>query len=203
MADQPPAGIVTPRRRQKIAEAAASRQYGMLILEDVHDPHNAEAVFRTCEALAIQHVGLIFDTQEPFDPYRYGKATSSSANKWLDFHIYRSTGEALAAVRAQGYEIVGTVISERAESIYEANLTSPRIALLLGNEHRGLSRQAIEMADRHITIPMSGMVQSLNLSVTAAICLYEISRQRQAAGIERYLLSTEERDRLARAFLHR
>jgi len=59
------------------------------------------------------------------------------------------------------------------------------------------------MADRHITIPMSGMVQSLNLSVTAAICLYEISRQRQAAGIERYLLSTEERDRLARAFLHR
>ncbi|GAB4472788.1 MAG: tRNA (guanosine(18)-2'-O)-methyltransferase TrmH [Anaerolineae bacterium] len=198
-----PAGMITPRRREKIIRTAAARQQGVVVLEDIHDPHNAEAVFRTCDAFGFQHVALIFEQQQPFDPRRIGKATSSSANKWLTFSVYHSTEECLAALKAQGYEIAATVLSARAESLFEADLTRSRLALLLGNEHRGLSQRAIDLADRHLIIPMSGMVQSLNLSVSAAICLYEITRQRHAAGIDAYRLPPDEQARLIEDLIRR
>ncbi len=194
------AAMVTALRREKIARTVDERQQGILIMEDIHDPHNAEAVFRSCDAFGIQHIYLIFEEEEPFNPSRVGRISSSSANKWLTFTTFHSTSECLEAVKKEGYEIVATVLSDRAHNIYEADLSAPRLALMLGNEHRGLTETAIAMADQHLIIPMRGMVQSLNVSVTAAICLFEISRQRVEKGVEHYLLPEEERVRLRSAF---
>lgn len=194
------ADLATPSRKNKIAQAVNRRQQGILILEDIHDPHNAEAVFRSCDAFGIQQVYIIFAEHERFDPRRWGKASSSSANKWLSFRTFDSTEACLETAKAEGYEIVATVLSNRAKSIYEADLSNPRIALLLGNEHRGLSEKAIALADQHLIIPMQGMVQSLNLSVSGAICLYEISRQRELKGRDHYLLPESERQKLRKAF---
>lgn len=193
----------TERRRERLIEVARARQQGVVVLEDIHDPHNAEAVFRSCDAMGIQRVCLVFEQGEPFDPQRIGKVSSASANKWLSFEIFTSTAECLGRLRAEGYEIVATVLADDAESIFSAELGNPRTALLLGNEHRGLSETAVALADRKLMLPMRGMVQSLNLSVTAALCLYELTRQRLARGIDGYLYSQEEQQALSEDFLVR
>lgn len=193
----------TPERIAKTQKVVQNRQQGIVVLEDIYDPHNAEAVFRTCDAFGFQNIHLIFDQGKRFDPRAVGKSSSSSANKWLDFHTYDSTEECLAKLKADGYEILATVIDNEAESLYTADLTNSKTALMLGNEKRGLSEKAISMADRKITVPMSGMTQSLNLSVTAAICMFEISRQRQVQGIEEYLLSLDEQKNLEEELLKR
>ena len=186
----------TPERMQRYREVAAGRQRGVVVLEDIHDPHNAEAVFRSSDAFGFQRICLIFDEEEPFDPRRVGKLTSSSANKWLDFDVYSSARDCLDELHRDGYEVVATVAAGEAESVLEAELTAPRMAVMLGNEQRGLSAEAIALADRRVTIPMTGMVRSLNLSVTAAITLYEVTRQRRRAGFEPYLLPADEQEEL-------
>lgn len=195
--------MVTERREQRIRSVAARRQKGLtVVLEDIHDPHNAEAVLRSCDAFGIQQVHFIFEQEKYFDPRKVGKATSSSANKWLDFRIYFSTEQCLKDLRAEGYELIATVTDPGAESIYQADLTGERIAILAGNEHRGLSEKALQLAHRHITIPMFGMVQSLNLSVATALFIYEVTRQRMP-NLERYLLSPEEQELLVQDFIQR
>ena len=188
---------------QRYREVAEGRQQGVVVLEDIHDPHNAEAVFRSCDAFGFQRVCLIFDEEEPFDPRRVGKLSSSSANKWLDFEVYSSAKECLDALHGEGYEVAATVAEGDAEEVYAAELTAARIAVMLGNENRGLSPEAVALADRRLTIPMTGMVRSLNLSVTAAIVLFEVTRQRRRAGFEPYLLAPEERETLRRRLSER
>lgn len=179
------------------------RQQGAIVLQDIHDSHNAEAVLRTADALGFQRICLIFEHEQAFDPLRVGKQSSSSANKWLSYESYHSTAECLGTLRAAGHQIVATTIEGDCESVFSAQLDAAKIALMLGNEHRGLSGEALELSDRRLTIPMRGMVQSLNLSVTAAICLYEITRQRFTRGMEHYLLPEDERASLLGDLLKR
>ncbi len=195
--------MVTERRRAKIADVASKRQRGVVVFEDIADPHNAAAVLRTSEALGFHKVCYVFQVNEPFDPRRVGKESSGSANKWLDFSVYHSTKACLADLTDEGYETIATVADGDAESIFQADLMTAEIALLFGNEHRGLSEEAVEMADRLVTIPLVGMVRSLNLSVAAAICLYEITRQRDHQGIEAFRLPSAERERLMASLLDR
>jgi len=193
----------TERRRERLIQVARRRQQGAVVLEDIHDPHNAEAVFRSADALGFQRVCLIFHKSPPFDPLGIGKSTSASANKWLTFEAYRSPAECLLRLHAEGFEVVATVLDARAESIYAAQLLNPRTAILLGSEQLGLSAESIALADRRLTIPMPGMVRSLNLSVTAGVCLYELTRQRMLRGIEQYRYPAAEQQALADEFLKR
>ncbi len=170
---------IRPERLEKLRQIAQNRQSDIVIvLEDIYDPHNAEAVFRTCDAFGIQTVHLIFDRQRPFNPRKVGKATSSSANKWLDFECHRSTRTALSQLKQEGYTIVGTTLQPDSVSLFDADFQHGKWAILLGNEHSGLSDEAHEWCDIALHIPMAGLVQSLNLSVTAAIVMFEVTRQR-------------------------
>lgn len=96
---------------------------------------------------------------------------------------------------------MAAVIDPAAESIFESELGEERIALLLGNEKEGLSAKAIELADRHITIPMRGIAQSMNVSVSAALFLYEITRQRNERGFSDYLVDESGAQRTLDYFL--
>jgi len=191
------------RRIERLTTVARRRQQGAVVLEDIYDPHNAQAVFRSCDAMGIQRVCLIFAEEKPFNPRRIGKLSSGSANKWLSFEIFDSTQACLDQLHAEQYEVIATVLADDSESLYELDLPRPLTAIMLGNEHRGLSETAVELADRKLMIPMRGMVQSLNLSVTAALCLYELTRQRLARGIEPYLLDEQTGETLAEEFLER
>ena len=175
--------MVTPQRLQRMTQVAQGRQPGVVVLEDVHDPHNAAAVLRSCDAFGIQTVHFVFVRTKPYNPAKVGKISSSSANQWLDFVIHHSTADCLEALRNDGYRSVGTVLGQRTESLFDADLTGGPWALWFGNEHRGLSEEAIDGVDRHLSIPMRGMVESLNISVTAAIILFEMTRQRLVAGM--------------------
>jgi tRNA (guanosine-2'-O-)-methyltransferase len=193
----------TPERRMRVAEVAAQRQQGVVVLEDIADPHNARAVFRSCDAFGIQRVCLIFLQEQPFDPRQSIKRVARGSSKWLDFELFRSTDECLGRLRDDGYEIWATALSDEAVPLQEARFTQPRTALIFGNEHHGLTPTAESYAKHLLTIPLRGMVQSLNLSVTAAICLAELTRQRLAQGMEQFLLPAAERARLAEDFLNR
>lgn len=188
--------FLTDSRKKRIEEVVSKRQEGVVILEDIHDPHNAAAVLRSCDAFGIQKVCFIFEKQEPFNPKRIGAASSSSANKWLDFEVYASTKECIDSLHERGYTIYGTALDPKAKSLTESKLEERKLALMFGNEHSGLSETAIAMADHILYVPMQGMVQSLNLSVTAAVCLYALYTTREGIGLEKYFLDEKEKEDL-------
>lgn len=192
----------TTERLAKLKRAASLRQKNVvLVIEDIHDPHNAQAIMRTADAFGIQNVHFIFETEKRYNPKRVGKSSSSSAMKWLDYTIWNSTKECLAALKKQKFHLVGTALHERSVPVSRAKLTTPKIALLVGNEHRGLSEEALKRADQLITIPMRGMVQSLNVSVAAAIVIAETTRQR--TKIKNKSLTKKEQDALIASWIDR
>lgn len=157
----------------------SKRQKGItVVLEDLHDPHNAAAVLRSCEGFGVQEVYFIFENQEEFNPRKIGKLSSGSANKWLDFRMYHSTEECITELHKKGYTVYATTLDDKAKSLYEADLREEKIALLFGNEHSGISEKASELSDYTMYIPMRGFVQSFNVSVTVSIFLFELTRQR-------------------------
>jgi tRNA (guanosine-2'-O-)-methyltransferase len=188
--------FLTDSRKEKIEKVSSQRQEGVVILEDIHDPHNAAAVLRSCDAFGIQKVCFIFEKQEPFNPKRIGAASSSSANKWLDFEVYASTKECIDSLHSRGYVIYGTALDPKAKSLTETKLEEKKLGLMFGNEHSGLSSTAIAMADHIIYIPMQGMVQSLNISVTAAVCLYALFTTRESKGLKNYYLDNQSKETL-------
>ena len=172
--------MVTDSRSEKIKKVVAERRNDVVVvLEDIHDPHNAQAIFRTCEIFGIQRIILIAVHQNKFDPKGIGKSSSSSANKWLDFEWHYSTQSCLEALKKDGFSIAVTALDSRSEAVVATDFTKEKIALVIGNEHRGVSDIALSLADKVVKIGMVGMAQSLNVSVSTALCVFEITRQRK------------------------
>ncbi len=157
------------------------RKQGSLtvVMEDIHDPHNVSAVLRTADAVGIHTVQLLY-TKEKFP--KLGKKSSASAVKWIVRRAFSSVDECYTALRGEGYRIYATQIGGKSRSLYDLDLTG-KVALVFGNEHRGVSPEAARHADAVFQIPMMGMIQSLNVSVACAVCLYEALRQRKAKGM--------------------
>lgn len=194
--------MATRARIQKVHRVVSDRQSGLLlVLEDIHDPHNAEAILRTADAFGVQEVWFIFEQEKPYKPRRFGRLPAASAAKWLDLRVFGSTTECLRNLRRKKFKAIAATLA--APSVFETDLALPlRLALLVGNEHRGLSATALALADGKVSIPMRGMVESLNVSVTAAVLLYEITRARLAGGQLRNR-SRSEQKRLIKSFLAR
>ena len=169
----------TERRLQKIKRVLGGRQPDVaVVLENIHDPHNVSAVFRTCDAVGVMRVELVYSVEQ-FP--RIGKKSSSSANKWVAQRRHRSVEECYATLREEGFSIWATRLGSGSVPLFGLDLTKA-VALVFGNEHRGVSDQAAKLADGTFEIPMRGMIQSLNESVACAVSLYELLRQRLASG---------------------
>lgn len=165
-------------RAERIRQTLARRQPGLvLVLENVHDPHNVGAILRTCDAVGVQKVMMVYTIEQP--PRLAVTASASGALKWLDFKRFRSIKSCFDELHDEGFQILATKIEPKAASIYSYDLTKPT-ALVLGNEHRGISDDAATLCDGLVYIPMMGMVESVNVSVASAICLFEAMRQRLA-----------------------
>jgi tRNA (guanosine-2'-O-)-methyltransferase len=168
------------RRVEKFRGVIDRRQPDLtIVVENVFDPHNVSAILRTCDAVGLLRIELLY-TIEPFP--KIGKKSSSSAAKWIERRKHRSIEGCFAMLRSEGYRILASRVAPESKSLYAMDLTAPT-AIVLGNEHRGVSDEAAEMADALVGIPMMGMVESLNVSVAAAVFLYEALRQRTAAGL--------------------
>jgi tRNA (guanosine-2'-O-)-methyltransferase len=169
----------TERRIARLRSALEHRQPDLhLVLENVHDPHNVSAVLRTCDAVGVGTVHLVY-TYEKFP--RIGRTSSASAYKWTNLVRHESIEACYAALRQEGVRIYATDLTERAVDLYELELATP-VAIVFGNEHRGVSEEASRLADGNLRIPMVGLIQSLNISVACAVTLYEAMRQRSVAG---------------------
>jgi len=180
----------TKQRIEKVRRILSLRQPDLrVVLEEVKNTHNASAVVRTCDAAGILNVDIISSGGEPFP---LNEAISTRAEKWIQFRFYTSATECLNKLKKQGYKIAGTSLAEDSIPYNSLDYTQP-LAVVFGNESEGISEEALSFSDYRIKIPMLGMVQSLNLSVSVGIILYEAMRQRLEKGFykKRRLASKE------------
>ncbi|WP_460312874.1 tRNA (guanosine(18)-2'-O)-methyltransferase TrmH [Aliiglaciecola aliphaticivorans] len=170
---------MSPERYQKIRDVLSKRQTNLTVcLEQVHKPHNVSAVVRSCDAVGIHKVHAVWDDETK--ELRGGTAMGSQ--NWVYMETHQSIGEAVSHLKEQQMQVLVTHLSDEAVDFRDVDYTKPT-AIILGQEKHGATQQAIELADQEIVIPMVGMVQSLNVSVAAALVLYEAQRQRQIAGM--------------------
>ncbi len=170
----------TDKRVEKISKTAGNRQFSLhLVLENIHDPHNASAIFRTCDAVGIPKVSLLYN-YEKFP--KVSRISSASANKWVEKEKFSTVDECVDKLRSEGFKIYASMLSEEAVDFYDLDLTE-KVAIVVGNEHRGISSEMAEKADKVFYIPMHGMIQSLNVSVATAVVLFEAKRQRLLKGM--------------------
>lgn len=170
--------FVTEERWQKINRVLADRtRYLTVVLEDIYQPHNASAVLRSCDCFGIQEVHII-ENKNDFDP---DKGVTIGADQWISIKKYNKSGNhntrhCYRHLRENGYQIIATTPHENDVTIDEISLDQ-KTALVFGAEYTGLSDYALENADGYAKIPMVGFSESFNISVGAAICLYELSRR--------------------------
>jgi tRNA (guanosine-2'-O-)-methyltransferase len=170
-------------RSKKFRDVIARRQNLTVILENVNDPHNVGAVIRSCDAIGISEVYIVYtENSYNFLSQKIGKNASSGARKWVEAHYFGDLMECLAAVRKKYTKIYGTHLSETSQSLFALDLKEP-VALMFGNEQKGISDEALKELDGNFIIPQYGMVQSLNISVACAVSLFEASRQRKEVGL--------------------
>ncbi|MGE4557583.1 MAG: TrmH family RNA methyltransferase [Desulfovibrionaceae bacterium] len=185
----------TPRREAKIREVLARRQKDLtLIVDNVWDPHNVSAILRSCDAFGVLTVHLYY-TDEQF-PY-LGKKSSASGRKWLGRRRHSDGRAMVDELSGRGFRLIRSGFSETARPLTEFDLTQPT-AFILSNEHRGVSPELVELAPEELYIPMQGMIPSFNVSVAAALMLYEAWRQRSAKGMyDAPSLSSDELEEIA------
>lgn len=186
--------FLTERRLEKIKRVVKARQHSLrVVMENIHDPHNVSAIFRSCDAVGVPKVTLLY-TIEEFP--KISKVSSSSANKWIEKERFNDTKACFEALRNEGFKIYSTLLDENSENIYDIDFTE-KVAIVMGNEHRGVSDEVAALSDKTIYIPMRGMIQSLNVSVATAVILYEAQRQRMLKGMyEHSELSDDEIDKI-------
>lgn len=169
-------GFVTEERWQTINNVLDQRtRFLTVVLEDIYQPHNASAVLRSCDCFGIQDVHII-ENRNDFNP---NKGITIGADQWITLKQYSEQGknntkECFEKLRQQGYQIIATTPHEKDVTIDAVDLNQ-KTALVFGAEYTGLSDYALEHADGYAKIPMVGFSESFNISVGAAICLYELS----------------------------
>ena len=171
---------ITEKRKKRIDAVLAQRQKDLtLVMDNIWDPHNVSAVLRSCDAFGISDVHLYYTTSKWPD---LGKKSSASAKKWIRRTRHIDPKAMVDTLTQGGGQILRTGFSERARPVMDFDFTKPT-SIILSNEHNGTAPEIAELVTDEIYIPMHGMVQSFNVSVAAAIILYEASTQRQRAGM--------------------
>ncbi len=166
-----------PDRFQLIRRTLNRRQPDLTVPADgIHKTHNIAAIVRSCEAVGVLEVHAVSPGGEI--PRHY--ATNAGSNRWTRLHTHASLGSAINCLKGEGFQILAAHMSDSARDFRDIDYRKPT-AILLGTELEGVSEAGAELADQHIMIPMMGMVELLNVSVAAAVILYEAQSQREAA----------------------
>ncbi len=170
---------ITRKRLDRMTSVLARRQPDVaVVVEDVHDPHNVSAVLRSCDATGVDNVHLVYDKEE--EP-ALSTGVAAGTLRWLNVHRHASIADCYAHLRSTGFTVIAATIEGPTADLFNLDLTAP-VAFAFGNESRGLSHEAVDLADQRLKIPMMGMAESLNISVACAVTLYEMLRQRRISG---------------------
>ena len=184
--------FITDERREVLQRTVDSRTHYMRILtENMFHPQNASAIMRHCEAFGIQQIHTVEDRCK-FDP---SVNIVRGTQKWVDVEHHDTTAEALATLKAEGYRIVATTPHRCSATPETFDVTKGKFTLVFGTEHAGISDEVIAAADDFLMIPMCGMVESLNVSASAAILIYMLS-ERIRQTVDDWQLSEEQKLKL-------
>lgn len=186
---------IYPQRLERFQSVIRKRQYDLtVILENVHDPHNIGAVLRTCDTVGINEIFVIYtDERLSRQGLEIGLKSASGAKQWIKVNYFEDVDECFKEVRKRFKSVYATKLDEGAKNLYDLDLASS-VALLFGNEHKGLTENAMKHVDGNFIIPQHGFVQSLNISVACAVTLYEAQRQRLIKGKYDRAFGEDERD---------
>jgi tRNA (guanosine-2'-O-)-methyltransferase len=185
-------GFATEQRVQKFEAVIQQRtRHVTVVVEDVFQPHNASAVLRSAECFGVQDVHVI----ENKNKYNPSTDISLGSHQWLTLTRHsKSENNSLSCIRAlkeKGYRIVATTPHKDDCLISELDLTKGKVALFFGTEIDGLSDTILNEADEFVKIPMRGFTESFNISVSAAICMYELTKRLHESEIN-WSLTEEE-----------
>lgn len=195
-------GFVSEKRLKRFNELIQHRtRHVTVVLEDIYQTHNASAVLRSCDCFGVQDVHII----ENKNKYELNPDVELGSHKWLSLHRYNkqehNTLECIQSLKQKGYKIIATTphpqtAEENSEqkkkscTIEKLDLTN-KIALVFGTELNGITNVVSNEADSFVKIPMYGFTESFNISVSAAICLYELTARLRKSDLK-WHLSNEE-----------
>ena len=190
-------GFMREERYDTLCQTLAMRtKYMTLMAENTFHPHNASALVRHCEAFGVQTMHTV-ETCCKFD---LSETIMRGTHKWVDIESHDSTAEALAALRKEGYRIVATTPHRESCTPESFDVTKGKFVLVFGTEHTGISDEVIAEADEFLKIPMCGMVESLNVSASAAILVYMLS-ERMRHEVKDWQLTDEKQTRTLHRWL--
>jgi len=179
---------ITQKRYEKMREVLENRtRYLTVVLEDIFQPHNASAALRSCDSFGIQNMHVV-EVKNKFSPV---KTVAVGASKWLDVTRHTSITACVQQLKEAGYRIVATTPHQQSHYLHELPLDQ-KTALLFGTEQYGLSPEAIASADMFVKIPMHGFTESFNVSVSVAICLYDLATRLRLSSVDHQLSQDEK-----------
>lgn len=171
--------------------AARRTRHVRLVVQDVHQPHNVSACIRSAEALGVQNIDVV-TLSTKFN----ASSVAKGVDEWVDITKHQTVDECVESLHRAGYLVAAAFPHGNAVSLHDLPIDRP-IAVAFGNEHAGLDLQWREKADVCFTIPMFGIVESMNISVCAAITLYELTtKMRKELKPEIYELNAQQQEEL-------
>jgi tRNA (guanosine-2'-O-)-methyltransferase len=188
-------GFISDTRKKRFEEVLSHRtDHLRVVLENVYQDHNASAVLRSCESFGIQHVHFI----ENRNALRISDDVSMGSHKWLSIHRHNqketNTVEALRHLKSLGYRIVATT-PHKNDCTVDMLPVDKKLAIVFGTELTGITQDVLDEADEFVKIPMYGFTESFNVSVCAALCMYDLTTRirRQVPG---YLMDAAQKDEI-------
>lgn len=179
--------ILTESRKERFLGVLKNRtRHFTVAVEDVFQMHNTSAVMRSCEVFGIQELNVI---EERFGK-RIDKEIAMGAQKWVDINTFDSVSSCLENLKSRGYQIIATTPHENDCLLEDFDISKPS-ALFFGTERDGLSEEILKKADGFLKIPMVGFTESLNISVSAAIIIQNVTERLRKSNIQ-WQLSEEE-----------
>ncbi|HKX86228.1 MAG TPA: RNA methyltransferase [Flavobacterium sp.] len=180
-------GFITESRKEGFLRVLSQRtKHFTVVCEDVYQLHNTSAVMRSCEVFGIQELHVV--------EQKYGKdidkEIAMGAEKWVDIHRFDNNQSCITHLKERGYQIIATTPHENDCMLEDFDISKPS-ALFFGTERHGLSDEVLAQADGFVKIPMVGFTESLNISVSAAIILQNVSTRLRHSDIQWQLTEAE------------
>lgn len=186
--------FITDDRKERFEQVLQNRtRHLTVVLEDIFQPHNASAVLRSCDLTGVQDVHII-ENNFMFD---INPDVVMGSTKWLDIHRYNeeefNTPAVIEQLKSKGYQIVATC-PHRDDYTPETLPLDRPVALFFGTEKTGLTDYVLDHADQYVRIPMVGFTESFNISVSAALLVYTLTRRLREQTDLDWHLSEEEKN---------
>lgn len=170
---------LTPQRKARFDAVLPNRtKHFTVATEDVYQLHNTSAVIRSCDVFGIQEIHIV----EERNSKRIDREIAMGSQKWVDLKRFHAVSDCIEDLKENGYQIVATTPHEKDQLLADFDIHK-KSCFFFGRETEGLSQEVLDAADCYLKIPMVGFTESLNISVSAAIILQEVTNKLRKSDV--------------------